>query len=240
MSKSSEKNRKTILVTGSNGFIAQATVRKLIQNNRVLGIDRNASQLVNENYVHLKKDLNSPILFDDLFFLDENPDVVLNFAGINLKGGSYEEKLEMIRLNTLFNGELLKWSIENEVENFFYISTGGLYGFTNHDIDEESKIRIENDYCLSKYLGEKITEYYSPYIKSCILRLFFPYGPGIREPSLFYRLIRKSLERQSIELNDGGGPVINPIYIYIKCKSRCQNAVIINSAHLRTFSLHCT
>ena len=206
------KNKK-ILITGASGFIGSHLVKSLITHNKILGVDRNPSLLVNKKYFHIQKDFRESDFFDSLNSCNMGIEIVIHLAAVSLKGTKVADSIEMKEINSLFTTKLLAWSKEHFVERFIFGSSGAVYGFSDNLLHESSNLNIDNDYSRSKYLGESSVKEYSKYFKCYILRIFYPYGPYMKSDLLMYRLISKIYFEKSVTLNLNGQPKINPVYI---------------------------
>lgn len=187
-----------LLVTGDNGYIGSHLAAALSKSGfEVVGLDLRHGAA---DYETVDFDLTKPGLpeisgIDAVFHLAadtecKNSDLAFN---INVKGT--EKMLGLAKKSKSV---------------FVYTSTGGVYGFGKKPFKESDEPKPENVYTKTKIQAEALCRKYSAHFPVCILRYFFPYGPGsgIR---LVNRLVKKIQARETIELNIGGKPVINPV-----------------------------
>ena len=81
------KNKK-ILITGASGFIGSHLVKSLITHNKILGVDRNPSLLVNKKYFHIQKDFRESDFFDSLNSCNMD---------IEIEADSVEDAIQMVK-----------------------------------------------------------------------------------------------------------------------------------------------
>lgn len=187
-----------LLVTGDNGYIGSQLAETLRKRGfKVVGLDIKHDS---KDYETIDFDLTKPGLpdvsdIDVIFHLAadtecKNEDLAFK---INVKGT--EKMLDLAKKNKSF---------------FIYTSTGGVYGFGDNPFKESDYPKPNNVYTKTKIRAEELCREYSAHFSVCILRYFFPYGPG-GDKRLINRLVKKVQICETIELNIGGKPVINPI-----------------------------
>lgn len=201
-------NNKNIVLTGGTGFLGKNLIKHLIHNNRCFNLGRNKKNFCENIYWDLYTDIN----YENM---PKNIDTIIHCASIVGVNTSIE-KNKYIDINIKATVKLLEYAIKNNAEHFVYISTGGVYGFTEKELTEDSLCKPQDIYSITKYISELICNYYSKKIKITILRLFFPYGIN-QEGRLIYNLINNIVNKKYVNLNSGGLPVINPIHIKDVC-----------------------
>lgn len=186
------------LVTGDNGYIGRHLAAALRKNGfKVVGLDLRHDAA---DYETIDFDLTKPGLpkisdIDAIFHLAadtecKNDDTAFN---INVKGT--EKMLGLAKKNRSV---------------FIYTSTGGVYGFGKKPFKESDEPKPENVYAKTKIQAEGLCRKYSVHFPVCILRYFFPYGPG-SDIRLVNRLVKKIQTGDTIEINIDGKPIINPV-----------------------------
>lgn len=195
---------KNILVTGGTGFIGQNLIKSLSHNYEVINLSRSNSSLCNNNVCwNFKDNLNDKINY--------SIDTVIHCASI--VGNSTSSKSDYIDINVKSTLELLEFSSNNGVKKFIYISTGGVYGYSEKALTESSECNPSDIYSLTKYFAEQLCNLYKDKFSVVILRLFFPYGNGQRG-RLISNLINSIAKDEAVMLNQFGFPIINPVHVF--------------------------
>lgn len=177
--------------------------------------------------IHKKDNINN-----DKFFLvnSKNPDyisifnymkpeLIINASGSASVQFSIENPLDDFKLNVLNVIKLLDaikiYSIKCK---FINLSSAAVYGNPERlPIKENYKISPKSPYGYHKYMSELICkEYYNMYnIKTCNLRIFSAYGPGLKK-QLFWDIYNKykTSKDNTITLFGTGKESRDFIYIY--------------------------
>ena len=198
---------KNIIITGSTGFLGGNLVNIFIEGNKVYNLGRNRNEKCENIYWNLKDSIEDKKI-------PSNIDTIIHCASI--VGESNNSKREYVEINVLSTQELLEYCISTGVTQFIYISTGGVYGFGEEPFCEENQPKPQGIYNISKKFSEELCTEYAEKLKITILRIFFPYGKG-QKGRLISNLINQIKNEQKIVLNNGGMPLINPIYVVDLC-----------------------
>ena len=171
-----------IIITGGAGFIGSSIVDRLIINgNQVLVLDNLSSgklENINTSAEFVNIDLCDPSLKN--VFFDFRPDAVIHCAAQVSVMDSQLDPVFDAKNNILSGLNLLKISIESNVNQILYLGTGGaLYGEPEYlPCDESHPIRPISPYGLSKWTLEKYIDLIVPdTILKKVLRLGNVYGP---------------------------------------------------------------
>lgn len=171
-----------IIITGGAGFIGSSIVDRLIINgNQVLVLDNLSSgklENINTSAEFVNIDLCDPSLKN--VFFDFRPDAVIHCAAQVSVMNSQLDPVFDAKNNILSGLNLLKISIESNVNQILYLGTGGaLYGEPEYlPCDESHPIRPISPYGLSKWTLEKYIDLIVPdTILKKVLRLGNVYGP---------------------------------------------------------------
>lgn len=163
-----------ILVTGSSGFIGKKVVRKLDKFEIIT--DSNDSEHI---------DLQNR---EQVMKLD-SADIVIHLGGktpqSELKWSEYFDNNVIGTLN------VLEYCIQKKVKKIIYVSSY-VYGNPKYcPIDEDHPINPHNAYTESKYLGERLCEFYCNRsdLNLIILRPFNIFGESMKEGFLITNLI---------------------------------------------------
>ncbi len=150
---------KTILVTGSKGFIASHAVRLLEEKGyQVIGLDLLHNSGLNEtnsNEVFYEGDIRDEDLLDQIF-MENSIDLVMHFAGLISVPESVEKPELYIDVNHNGTKNLIEASKRNSVNKIIFSSTAATYGNPKRVpiLEEDEQLPI-NPYGESKLLAEK-------------------------------------------------------------------------------------
>jgi nucleoside-diphosphate-sugar epimerase len=175
---------KKILVTGSNGFIGRALVKRLSGLGfAIIGFDIADGDIAEEgSLAHL-----------------ENEDIsyVFHLAGKTFIPESWVHPFNFYRTNVLGTANILEFCRKTGA-GLTYVSSY-LYGKPEYlPVDEKHPVKAYNPYSHTKLVAEEICRYYRDQFNLgiSILRPFNAYGPGQSEQFLIPELIRKMLDPQ--------------------------------------------
>jgi len=144
------------------------------------------------------------------------------------------------KANTIFDTnirltqQVLDFSYRNGVNQFIYLSSGSIYDFSHSPVSEISPLNIADYYSFSKYTSEQLIKFYEKYFRTTILRLFFPYGPNLKD-KLLIKVLENIRQDNAIQVHTDGSFSFNPIHtedinqiIYSNLES--QESKILNVA----------
>lgn len=158
-----------LLLTGATGFIGRATVRSLQHTGwTVYQCVRSRMESPEEGKIYL--DLNNPAGILEIESHHRFDAIVHLGANVGWAGATGEE---MFTPNILATGCLAllarKWNAR-----FVYASAAVVCGVKSEVIDSRTPAVVDNDYALSKYLGEQLVE--ASHVSNCILRIGGVFG----------------------------------------------------------------
>ena len=163
-----------ILVTGSSGFIGKKIMKRL-DKSKVITDSNNSERIDLQNKEQVMK-------------LD-SADIVIHLGGKTpqneLKWSEYFDNNVIGTLN------VLEYCIQKKVKKMIYVSSY-VYGNPKYcPIDENHPINPHNAYTESKYIGERLCEFYCNRsdLNLIILRPFNIFGESMREGFLITNLI---------------------------------------------------
>jgi UDP-glucose 4-epimerase len=202
---------KRILITGCNGLIGESLVQKLKADEslNLTGIGRSKNSQINIFNIDLSKEWS-----DDS--LPKEMDVIIHLAQSEKFRDFPETSIEVFNVNTYSTLKLLEYGRKAGVKKFIYASSGGVYGSSANEFNEDSPLVSAKDlgfYLSTKFCSEMLVENYSNFFDISILRLFFVYGPKQRKDMLIPRLIDSVKNGKEIKLQGESGIKINPIYV---------------------------
>lgn len=105
---------------------------------------------------------------------------------------------------------------------FVMASTGSLYGTADRPFVESDPLTTVDDvdgYLPAKLRAEETARGIVAPDRLLILRMFFPYGPGMRRNSLFDRLLRPGPASAPVRLDGEDGIRTNPIHVDDVCEA---------------------
>ena len=219
---------KTILVTGSAGFIGSNLVKRLfkdMQEGTIVGIDNmNAyydvslkeyrlSQLKDEseklkvNYHFVKGSIADRELINKLFE-EYKFDIVVNLAAQAGVRYSIENPDVYIESNIIGFYNILEACRHHPVEHLVYASSSSVYG-GNKKIPFSTDDRVDNPvslYAATKKSNELMAHCYSKLynIPSTGLRFFTVYGPAGRPDMAYFGFTNKLLKGETIQIFNYG------------------------------------
>lgn len=202
----------TILIIGSEGFIGRSLIHHFTGKCDVIGCDLLDSR--NLQYPYYKISRLSPDYKE--IFKQEKIDVCINAAGSGSVPDSITNPLNDFEANCLDCLRILE-SIRtlSSPTRYLYISSAAVYGNPKElPVKEESEISPMSPYGWHKYYGELMCKEYSALynLKTCIIRPFSVYGPGLRK-QLLWDLFLKSKKSNHIELFGTGKETRDFIFI---------------------------
>lgn len=184
-----------ILVTGATGFIGRRLVPALSKEHEVFALTRKSS------------DLSGP------FETGEWPravDGIIHLAQANV--ALPEGASELFMVNTLSTQRLLEYGCAAGASCFILASTGDVYGERPGKFQETDAAQPRSLYEISKYGAEALVQAYAGKLRTCIVRLFHPYGPG-QSHRLIPRMIESIRLGKTITLHAEGRPYVTPLFI---------------------------
>ena len=214
---------KTILVTGSAGFIGSHLCERLLKEHQgiqIVGVDdlndyydvslkkyRNGRLMQHPGYVFVKGDISEKAFLENLF-QEYHFDMVVNLAAQAGVRYSIENPDVYIRSNLLGFYNLLEAIRNHPVEHFLYASSSSVYGGnTKVPFSTEDK----TDHPVSLYAATKKADELMAYtythlfgMKTTGLRFFTVYGPAGRPDMAYFSFTQKLLKGEKIRIFNYG------------------------------------
>lgn len=166
--------RKTIIVTGANGFAGQAVLARLSPTHQMIAVVRPGG-VAPRSLAHavIEWDLETTLLASPLPPID----VVIHLAGDPLEHDQLEPLWEK---NVRTTDKMLRFCVEHNIDQVIFSSTSAVYGYGQEPLAESSALAPVSYYGLSKRFAEELCDWYERQhgIHTCILRLASLYGPG--------------------------------------------------------------
>lgn len=218
-----ELTNKTILVTGSSGFIGSNLTKRLlreVKGIKVIGLDNmndyydvrikesRLSELEKfDNYTFIKGNLADKELINKIF--DEyHPDIVVNLAAQAGVRYSITNPDAYIEANLIGFYNILEACRNNPVEHLVYASSSSVYG-SNKKVPYSTEDKVDNPvslYAATKKSNELLAHAYSKLydIPSTGLRFFTVYGPAGRPDMAYFGFTDKLIKGETIKIFNYG------------------------------------
>jgi nucleoside-diphosphate-sugar epimerase len=223
-------NGKTILVTGSAGFIGSNLVKRLFKDTKgstIVGIDnmndyydvrlkeyrlKELQETANGqpsavNYQFIKGDIADRATIDEIFS-KYKPAVVVNLAAQAGVRYSITNPDAYIQSNMIGFYNILEACRHNPVEHLVYASSSSVYG-GNKKVPFSTDDRVDNPvslYAATKKSNELMAHCYSKLydIPTTGLRFFTVYGPAGRPDMAYFGFTNKLLKGDTIQIFNFG------------------------------------
>ncbi len=214
---------KTILITGSSGFIGSNLAKRILsedKNINVVGLDNMNDYYdvaikeyrLNElskydNYTFIQGDLSDKKLIESLFE-KYHFDIVVNLAAQAGVRYSITNPDAYIQSNIIGFYNILEACRNNPIEHLVYASSSSVYG-SNKKIPYSTDDKVDNPvslYAASKKSNELMAHAYSKlYNIPCTgLRFFTVYGPAGRPDMAYFGFTNKLVNNETIKIFNYG------------------------------------
>lgn len=218
-----ELNNKTILITGSSGFIGSFLCKRLLNeynNIKIIGLDNMNSYYdvsikeyrLNElskynNYIFIKGNLADKDLINKIFN-DYKPEIVVNLAAQAGVRYSITNPDTYIESNIIGFYNILEACRNHPVEHLVYASSSSVYG-GNKKVPFSTDDKVDNPvslYAATKKSNELLAHCYSKLynIPSTGLRFFTVYGPAGRPDMAYFGFTNKLIKGEKIQIFNYG------------------------------------
>lgn len=171
-----------ILITGGAGFIGAHLARNLQKKNSIMIVD-NLENKGGISYVDKSNFfVKGSILEQKILKKIERwkPDIIYHLAAQSGGEGAYDNPKKDFNINGFGTYLIANLAKKIKCKYFIYASSVAVYGSINKKITENSKIKPDSIYGISKYAGEMFIEQIlqKSNVKVRIFRIFNTYGPG--------------------------------------------------------------
>ncbi len=247
---------KKCIVTGGAGFIGSNLTEKLVNSGHKVTVIDNLSTGRKSNLNNIikrikfvKADISKIKNLDDKIF--KNVDWVFHIAGIADIVPSIENPAKYYNSNVTGTLNILEKSRNNNVKKFIYAASASCYGIPDYyPTNENSEIKVEYPYALSKYLGEKLVMHWAKIynMPNISLRFFNVYGPKSRTTgaygAMFGVFLAQKLNNQPLTIVGSGRQTRDFIHVYdlvdaiIKIAEKSKANKIFNVASGRETSVN--
>ena len=221
--KKIDLNNKTILVTGSSGFIGSNLVKRLLneyKDIKIVGLDNMNDyydvrlkeyrlEKLNKynNYFFIKGNLADKELINKIF-KEYKFDIVVNLAAQAGVRYSIDHPDTYIESNIIGFYNILEACRHNPVEHLVYASSSSVYG-GNKKVPFSTDDKVDNPislYAATKKSNELLAHCYSKLydIPSTGLRFFTVYGPAGRPDMAYFSFTNKLINGETIKIFNYG------------------------------------
>lgn len=183
----------TVLITGGTGFIGSRLALRCLESGervRVLALANDAVQERNRALIEARGgEVVLASLTDRAAVQDalRGVDAVFHLAAAQHEVNAPDQHFWEVNVEGTRN--LLEAAAK--VESFVHGSTIGVYGAAEGQIDEDTPLRPDNIYGVTKAEGEKLALSYAPTVPLTVIRIAEVYGPGDRRLLKLFRGINK-------------------------------------------------
>lgn len=228
-----KSEKKTILISGANGFIPSYIIEYLLYLNdlkktkiKIIGIVRNKQKALTK-FAKCKNRKDFKLIFQDIscpLKINESIHYIIHAASQASPKYYHTDPVGTLKPNILGTYNLLELARQNPVESFLFLSAGETYG--NISIpgrtDESTygsldPTQIRSCYAESKRMGETmcVSWYHQYKVPAKIVRLYHTYGPGIKldDGRVFADFIANIVRGENINMKSRGEAVRSFIYI---------------------------
>lgn len=216
-------NNKTILITGSSGFIGSFLCKRLLNDYndiKIIGLDNMNSYYdvslkeyrLNElskydNYTFIKGNLADKELINKIFN-EYKPEIVVNLAAQAGVRYSITNPDTYIESNIIGFYNILEACRNHPVEHLVYASSSSVYG-GNTKVPFSTDDKVDNPvslYAATKKSNELLAHCYSKLynIPSTGLRFFTVYGPAGRPDMAYFGFTNKLIKGEKIQIFNYG------------------------------------
>lgn len=196
-----------VLVTGATGFVAGHLVPALSRQHDVVALGHDADRIAGgEGAEPLQLDLREPDFARRL----PEVDAIVHLAQANVPFP--DGAAELFAVNTASTAALLEHARRTGATRFVFASSASVYGLGDAPRSEDDPTAATDFYSATKLAAERLVGAYRGELGTTIMRLVAPYGPGQRN-RMIPRLVASVREGRPVQLNAGGRPRMNPIYV---------------------------
>jgi dTDP-glucose 4,6-dehydratase len=223
---------KTILITGSAGFIFSNFIRKVFDERlpyKFVSVDKVIAQynlkniFKHTNHAFYMGDIADEVFMNNVFNL-ERPDIIIHGAAESFVDDAIKSAQPFVHSNIMGTQVMIDLSLKYGVERFVYISTDEVYGqlkVGDKSWTETSQLKPRNPYSASKACGEMlvIAANQTHGLNYNITRCCNNYGPRQPPRNLVPRVITSILNNKLIPIHGEGKQIREWIYVEDHCSA---------------------
>jgi UDP-glucose 4-epimerase len=228
---------KNIFITGGAGFIANALIKNLADNNKITVYDNFHRDTLSSSSVAAHPNLKiikGDVLNQDLLTLSmQGTDIVVHAAGIAGIDTVIKNPVHTMRVNMMGTACALEAAKINGVKDrFIDFSTSEVFGsmaFKSAETDQTvsgSAGEARWVYAVSKLAGEHLAHaYFKQYSLPVVtVRPFNVYGPGQTGEGAIQIFIKRALKNEDITIHGDGNQIRAWCYVddFVDCLMMCM------------------
>lgn len=195
---------KKVLIFGIGGFVGSYLAQEFLNHDYVvIGSDKVCNGNLPQTVKYIDADLlNAESVLQ--IFKDEEPDMVINLAGISSVGQSWNIPQTTISVNVIGALNIMEEARKSEKKpKLMFIGSSEEYVISDHPMNEGSPLNASNPYGISKVTQEQFAQMYSKNygLKIYCVRPFNHTGIGQRDS-----FVLPSFCKQVAEIEKSGKP----------------------------------
>jgi UDP-glucose 4-epimerase len=237
---------KKIFITGGAGFIANALIGRMIENNRIVVYDNywrdTLTGSVYETHNNLKIIRGDVLDYEKVIESMKGADIVIHAAAVAGIDTVILSPTRTMKVNMIGTANVLEAAKANDIKDrFIDFSTSEVFGSMAFKPTEDSETVAGSagearwTYAVSKLAGEHLTvAYYREFgLPVVSVRPFNVYGPGQTGEGAIQVFIKRALKNEDIHIHGDGNQIRAWCYIddFIDCLMKCiENPVAIGES----------
>lgn len=173
-------NKKTIVITGINGFVGKHLARELASNDiSVIGVGR--EEIVDPEIADLLEEYIYQDISSSWPDMHQPIDAIINLAGLASVAASFGQAQDYISVNSAIVTNICEYYLKQDKKpRIISVISSAIYNPNQAmPLTEESEIGLNSPYAVSKVLNENQLAYYRSRGLECVaVRPFNHIGPG--------------------------------------------------------------
>jgi UDP-glucose 4-epimerase len=213
---SSRASARRVAVTGANGLLGRAVIRRLLADGaEVIAIVRPGTEdfcVPGAQPAGIDLSANTGQAFAAVGAFD----AAVHLAQAQGWRGFPAQAGLITAVNISAASAFAEAACQAGARTFVYASSGGIHGPSPSPITESAPVRPAGElgfYLAAKAAAETLLGHFTPHITLHILRPFFVYGPGQAEAFLVPRLVKAIRSGTPIPIAGQDGTRLNPVYV---------------------------
>jgi UDP-glucose 4-epimerase len=229
---------KNIFITGGAGFIANALIRNLIDDNKITVYDNFTRDTLSNSafgkHPNLRIVKGDVLDYPALEAAMKGADIVVHAAAILGIDNVVQNPVNTMRVNMIGSANCLEAARVNKVsDRYIDFSTSEVFGPMAFRVSEEQQTIAGSagegrwTYAVSKMAGEHLAHaYYKQFgLPVVTVRPFNVYGPGQTMEGAMHMFIKKALQNEDITIHGDGAQIRAWCYVddFVDCLFECMS-----------------